>query len=68
MKVSKKIVGALVCLLISPVGNKEADSFERRYSVSVKDDAVRWDKENVLAVRVSDHGGNGGLLVLCKFR
>ncbi|HEX8549800.1 MAG TPA: putative Ig domain-containing protein [Cytophagaceae bacterium] len=42
-------------------GNKEAYGFERRYSVSVNDAAVLWDKENTLAIRVSDHLGNGGM-------
>lgn len=42
-------------------GNKESYGKERRYAVAVNDPAVLWDKENILAVRVSDHGGNGGL-------
>lgn len=42
-------------------GNKVAYGKHRRYSISVSDPAILWDKENVLAVRVNDHLGNGGL-------
>jgi alpha-galactosidase len=33
---------------------------ERKYAVPVNNPAIQWDKENVLAVRVYDHGGGGG--------
>jgi len=34
---------------------------ERRYTVSVDDPAIMWDRENVIAVRVYDEGGQGGI-------
>lgn len=33
----------------------------RRYVLPAGDPRIRWDGENVLAVRVHDHGGGGGL-------
>jgi alpha-galactosidase len=33
----------------------------RRYAISVSSPSIRWDKENVIAVRVHDHYGNGGI-------
>ena len=33
----------------------------RRYALPVNSSAIRWDEENVLAVRVYDGGGGGGL-------
>ena len=35
--------------------------YERRYVLSVDDPRILWDKENVIAVRVFDQGGQGGL-------
>jgi alpha-galactosidase len=34
---------------------------ERRYTLSVNDPRIFWDKENVIAVRVFDQGGQGGM-------
>ena len=34
---------------------------DRRYVLSVNDPRILWDKENVIAVRVYDHGGGGGI-------
>ncbi len=34
---------------------------DRRYVLSVYDPRILWDKENVIAVRVFDHGGGGGI-------
>lgn len=36
-------------------------NLERRYILPVSDPRVLWDKENVIAVRVFDQGGLGGL-------
>ena len=33
----------------------------RRYTLSVNDERIKWDAENVIAVRVFDEGGQGGL-------
>jgi len=33
----------------------------RRYMISVNDPRILWDKENTLAVRVYDQGGQGGI-------
>ncbi|MGE5423815.1 MAG: putative Ig domain-containing protein [Syntrophothermus sp.] len=34
---------------------------KRSYTLAVKDPAILWDKENVIAVRVYDQGGQGGM-------
>ncbi|TSA28509.1 MAG: alpha-galactosidase [Ignavibacteriales bacterium] len=35
--------------------------YNRRYTLSVDDPRILWDKENVIAVRVFDQGGQGGI-------
>ncbi|MFN8205948.1 MAG: hypothetical protein U0T82_00870 [Bacteroidales bacterium] len=42
-------------------GYPDAYRILRRYVLSVNDPRLKWDQENVLAVRVNDHGGGGGL-------
>lgn len=42
-------------------GDKEAYNYTRSYALSVDDPRIKWDEENVIAVRVNDHMGNGGL-------
>ncbi|TDW99449.1 putative Ig domain-containing protein [Dinghuibacter silviterrae] len=39
-------------------GNWELD---RIYTISLNDPCIHWDQDNVLAVRVYDHGGDGGM-------
>lgn len=34
---------------------------ERVYVLPIDDPAIHWDQENTIAVRVFDHGGNGGM-------
>jgi len=34
---------------------------ERKYVISAENPAIQWDKENVIAVRVYDQGGPGGM-------
>lgn len=34
---------------------------ERVYRIPLNDPAIRWDQENTIAVRVFDHGGDGGM-------
>jgi len=34
---------------------------QRSYVLSIRDKRILWDKENVIAVRVWDHGGGGGM-------
>ncbi len=34
---------------------------ERRYTISANDLNILWDKENVIAVRIFDQGGGGGI-------
>jgi hypothetical protein len=36
-------------------------SLNRRYTLDVNNPAILWDKENVIAVRVFDEGGQGGI-------
>jgi hypothetical protein len=42
-------------------GNKDAYRILRRYVLPVNDPRLKWDQVNVLALRVHDHGGGGGL-------
>jgi hypothetical protein len=42
-------------------GYPDAYRILRRYVLSVNDPRLKWDQENILAVRVNDHGGGGGL-------
>lgn len=35
--------------------------YERRYVIAANDPRILWDKENVIAIRVFDQGGQGGL-------
>jgi len=45
-----------------PVGIRAgAWDLQRSYLLSLNDPRIRWDKENVLAVRVYDSGGDGGM-------
>jgi alpha-galactosidase len=39
----------------------------REYHISAKDPLLRWDKENVIAVRVYDGGGGGGIFDATPF-
>ncbi len=39
----------------------DAYRISRKYVLSVNDPRLLWDKENVLAIRVFDHGGGGGM-------
>jgi len=39
----------------------DAYRISRKYVLSVNDSRLMWDKENVLAIRVFDHGGGGGM-------
>jgi hypothetical protein len=34
---------------------------QRSYTLNLKDPRILWDKENLIAVRVYDHGGDGGM-------
>jgi alpha-galactosidase len=34
---------------------------QRSYTLSLRDPRILWDKDNVIAVRVFDHGGDGGM-------
>ncbi len=54
-----------------PQGSRVNDDFgrlktsiwdqERRYALSVNDPRIKWNKENVIAIRVYDWGGTGGV-------
>jgi len=44
-----------------------AYSVYRRYAISTSNKAVKWDAENVIAVRVFDQLGNGGMGVSQKY-
>lgn len=36
---------------------------EREYHLSVNDNVIKWDKENIIAIRVYDGGGTGGIFM-----
>jgi hypothetical protein len=40
---------------------RDAWQMERRYVLSANDERINWDRENVIAVRVYDSGGGGGM-------
>ncbi len=42
-------------------GNAEAYSYFRNYIIPVDDERINWDGRNILAIRVHDHGGFGGM-------
>jgi hypothetical protein len=42
-------------------GDQLAYSYYRVYKIPADDPRILWDQNNVLAIRVHDHGGNGGL-------
>jgi len=42
-------------------GYQSAFGIERSYKIAVNDPILQWDKENVLAVRVFDYSGPGGM-------
>ena len=42
-------------------GDPEAYRYFRNYVLPADDPRVRWGEENVLAIRVHDHGGGGGI-------
>ncbi|MBS1233996.1 MAG: hypothetical protein H6R34_560, partial [Bacteroidetes bacterium] len=42
-------------------GDNEAYRLFRRYLLAVGDPRLKWNKQNILAIRVHDHGGLGGL-------
>lgn len=54
-------IGATGSMPDSPKGYVGKYDVERLYSVSVRHSAVRWGKENVLAIRVYNHDGDGGM-------
>jgi hypothetical protein len=41
--------------------SEKAYNITRNYTVAVKDPRLLWDQENVLAIRVYDGGGSGGM-------
>jgi len=44
------------------INNKEAYKVSRKYVLSVNDPRIKWDSENVIAIRVHDHYLGGGVL------
>ena len=41
--------------------NKSFHGVNRRYSLSCNSKAIRWDKKNIIAIRVFDMGNSGGM-------
>ena len=44
-------------------GDPDAYQYQRRYVLALDDPRIQWGGTNTLAIRVHDHGGNGGLYV-----
>jgi alpha-galactosidase len=44
-----------------PAGYISSWNTEREYHLSTRHPAIRWDKDNVIAIRVYDGGGGGGI-------
>ena len=56
-----KLIGSTGRMPTNPAGYFPASSMVRDYVVDVKNDGVRFVAENVIAVRVYNRGGGGGL-------
>lgn len=56
-----KLIGSTGRMPTNPAGYFPASSAERKYVVDVRNDGVRLDGDNVIAVRVYNRGGSGGL-------
>jgi hypothetical protein len=56
-----KLIGQTGKLPVNGSGFEGHFEAPRLYYVPINDPAVRWDKENVLAVRVYDGSGGGGI-------
>ena len=56
-----KLIGSTGRMPTNAAGYFPASNMVRNYVVDVKNDGVRFDAENVIAVRVYNRGGSGGL-------
>ena len=56
-----KLIGATGRMPTNPAGYFPANNAVRNYVVNIKEDGLRLDAENVIAVRVYNRGGSGGL-------
>ncbi len=56
-----KLIGSTGRMPTNAAGYFPASNMVRNYVVNVKEDGVRFDTENVIAVRVYNRGGSGGL-------
>ena len=57
-----KVVAANSGFIWDPMYGPKAPNVVRNYTLSANDPRLKWDRENVLAVRVVDVGGEGGML------
>lgn len=67
-----KLIGATGRMPTDPAGYFCGVDIVRDYPVDIKKGGIRWDAENVIAVRVYNRGGSGGLfsrpLTICSPR
>ena len=56
-----KLIGKTGRIPADKGGHLNAPDSIRNYLVDAKSGGIRWDAENVIAVRVYNHGGSGGL-------
>ena len=56
-----KLIGKTGRMPADKGGHLNAPDSIRNYLVDAKSGGIRWDAENVIAVRVYNHGGSGGL-------
>ena len=59
--VNGKLIGSTGRMPTNPAGYFPASNVVRNYVVDVKNDGIRLDAENVIAVRVYNRSGSGGL-------
>ena len=59
--INGKLIGKTGSFPNEPGGFVTAFNLPRNYSINLKDPAVFWDKENVLAIKVYDKDGGGGI-------
>lgn len=56
-----KLIGKSGAFPTDPGGYASKWNEPREFHISTKDSAIRWDAENIIAVRVYDGGGIGGI-------
>ena len=56
-----KLIGSTGLMPTNKAGYLSAWKLERNYAVDTQKDGIRWDEDNVVAIRVYNRGNSGGL-------